>query len=234
MRLPTSPPLVAPVLSISRTLPPPSPSAPPIGIAQLPSRGVVQTLRPAGRDVFRAGRFAYAPGHGRFSGGGYGTIASGFYGSGYSSDADANDASEASLAAEASSPDVGFLRLDVSPGSAQVYVDGLYVSTVDDFNGAGAARALEGGRHRVEIRADGYETATFDVRIDPNGTTTYRHQLRADQPVQARTVVPAAPKTFYVIPKCYAGDKPPDKDRLPKGCLISNLRKVPPVVNKAG
>ena len=251
VNVPPPPPFVDPVLTVSPTLPPPSPSAPPIGIAQLPSRGVVQTMRPAGfnplnldsrffvvgnrlvfagsRDVFRANRFDYAN---RGFNGGYGTIAGGYYGGGYGySDTGYVSPEIARAAAEAS--EVGLLRLEVSPGSAQVYVDGAYVSTVDDFRGTGPARALSAGTHRIEIRADGYETASFDVRIDPNETTTYRRELKADQPAQARNVAPAIPKTFYVIPNCYAGDKPPDKDKLPKGCQVLNVRKVPPVVSKA-
>lgn len=39
---------------------------------------------------------------------------------------------------------------------------------------------------------------------------------------------PGVPKTFYVIPGCYAGDKPPDRDALPRGCDIRRLRTIPP------
>lgn len=184
------------------------------------------------RDVFRARRSDYAN---RGYNGGYGTIAGGYYSSGFYGSGESGYVSpQNDRGTAAASSEVGLLRLEVSPGSAQVYVDGAYVSTVDDFRGTGPARALGAGTHRIEIRADGYETASFDVRIDPNETTTYRRELKADQPAQARNVTPAIPKTFYVIPKCYAGDKPPDKDRLPKGCQVLNVRKVPPVVNKAG
>ena len=39
---------------------------------------------------------------------------------------------------------------------------------------------------------------------------------------------PGQPKTFYVIPGCYAGDRPPDPETLKPGCSISRLRVVPP------
>jgi hypothetical protein len=105
---------------------------------------------------------------------------------------------------------------------------------VDAFTGGGPARALPAGPHRVEIRADGYETATFDVRIDPNDTISYRRELaKTEEPRQARNIAPAIPKTFYVIPKCYAGDKKPNAIQLPKGCRASDLRTVPPVVSSA-
>ena len=41
---------------------------------------------------------------------------------------------------------------------------------------------------------------------------------------------PGTPKTFYVIPRCYAGDRPPDPDALPPGCDRGQLRVVPPRV----
>jgi hypothetical protein len=40
--------------------------------------------------------------------------------------------------------------------------------------------------------------------------------------------LPGKPKTFYVIPGCYAGDRPPQPDRLPKGCDRSRMRVIPP------
>ena len=47
----------------------------------------------------------------------------------------------------------------------------------------------------------------------------------ADPP---RPVVAAKPKTLYVIPRCYAGDRRPLADELPKGCDIGALRVIPP------
>ena len=35
------------------------------------------------------------------------------------------------------------------------------------------------------------------------------------------------PDTFYVIPGCYAGNRPPIPERLPKGCDIARMRTVP-------
>ena len=40
--------------------------------------------------------------------------------------------------------------------------------------------------------------------------------------------VPGVPKTFYVIPRCYAGDKPPEPGALPPGCDLAALRIIPP------
>jgi hypothetical protein len=45
-----------------------------------------------------------------------------------------------------------------------------------------------------------------------------------------RLSTPAVPKTFYVIPGCYAGDVRPRAEQLPRGCQLALLREVPPVV----
>lgn len=72
----------------------------------------------------------------------------------------------------------GALRLRVEPKDAEVYVDGYYMGVVDDFDGMFQKLELEAGAHRVEIRAAGYQPITFDVRIEPNDTITYRGELQ--------------------------------------------------------
>jgi hypothetical protein len=126
----------------------------------------------------------------------------------------------------------GFFHLQLQPGSAQVYIDGLYLGTVDDFRRLIPGRALDAGPHRVELRANGYEAAAFDVLIQPNETTTYRSDLQpTGVRARAATATSGTPKTFYVIPGCYAGDKPPRSGPLPRGCDRSKLRTVPPSVS---
>ena len=73
--------------------------------------------------------------------------------------------------------DTGELRLEMSPRDAQVYVDGYYAGTVDDFDGAFQSLTLESGPHQIDIVAPGYETMTFDVRISPGQKITYRSDL---------------------------------------------------------
>jgi hypothetical protein len=117
----------------------------------------------------------------------------------------------------------GLLRLDVTPESAQVFVDSFFaglVSDIDDRRGL----TLTAGPHRIELRAVEYTPTTFDVRIDPNETVFYRAALerpRPSSPVEAR---PAGPTRLYVIPGCYAGNMPPRADRLPSGCNIKQVR----------
>lgn len=73
--------------------------------------------------------------------------------------------------------DIGELRLDVSPRRAQVYVDGYFAGTVDDFDGAFQAIKLAPGAYRIDVVAHGYEPLTFDVRIGPGQKIRYRGDL---------------------------------------------------------
>ena len=52
--------------------------------------------------------------------------------------------------------------------------DGL----VDEFDGLFQSLHLESGPHRVEVRAPGYETLAFEVRLIPDHTTTYTGELK--------------------------------------------------------
>lgn len=133
----------------------------------------------------------------------------------------------------------GTIELIVRPVTAQAFVDGFFVGTVDDF-ARGGGPLVEAGVHRVELRARGYDTARFEVYVPANGTATYRKVLSAVPPeVNAVSGIspqgsqgpaePAvlAPRTFYVVAGCYAGDKPPQRDRLPAACDVTQVRQVP-------
>ncbi len=78
--------------------------------------------------------------------------------------------------------DFGRLRLDVRPRDAEVHIDGDFVGRVDDFDGRLQGLTLETGGYSIEIVAPGFESLTFDVRITPGRTTTYRGDLLPRQP----------------------------------------------------
>jgi hypothetical protein len=80
-----------------------------------------------------------------------------------------------------SSSDEGAIRLKIKPREAEVYVDGYYVGVVDDFDGIFQRLHVESGAHRIEVRAKGYETLEFEVRITPEHTTTYTGELKKIQ-----------------------------------------------------
>jgi hypothetical protein len=75
----------------------------------------------------------------------------------------------------------GSLKLKVKPHNAKVYVDGYFVGNVDQFDGAFQKLTLNGGRHKVELRAEGYETTEFDVLVTPNQTITFSGDMKKSQ-----------------------------------------------------
>jgi hypothetical protein len=78
--------------------------------------------------------------------------------------------------------DTGSLRLKVAPRDAKVYVDGYFVGVVDSFDGVFQKLAVEAGTHRVEIRADGFEPAQFEIMVTPGETITYKGELKRITP----------------------------------------------------
>ena len=84
---------------------------------------------------------------------------------------------------EATLPDVesGSVRLEVQPAFAQIFVDGEYVGTVEDFHSA-SGLMIAAGVHRVEFRAPGCEPLVVDVRIAAGRRITYRGALKPPSP----------------------------------------------------
>ena len=78
----------------------------------------------------------------------------------------------------------GGLKLKVTPKDAEVYVDGNFMGRVDEYNGAFQRLQLPVGMHRVELRAKGYDNASFEVKIEPRDTLSYHGTMQALQPAK--------------------------------------------------
>jgi hypothetical protein len=74
--------------------------------------------------------------------------------------------------------DTGAVRLRVRPRDAEVYVDGSYAGVVNDFDGVFQELRLSQGSHKIEVRMQGFETASFDVYVQPGRTIDLRQDLR--------------------------------------------------------
>ena len=85
-----------------------------------------------------------------------------------------------------SGSDHGAIRLKVKPRKAQVFVDGSYYGIVDEFDGFLQKLRLEEGPHHIEIRAEGYQSLAFDVRIQGGRTITYEGHLTPLEPGSPR------------------------------------------------
>ena len=71
----------------------------------------------------------------------------------------------------------GGLRITDAPREAQVFADGYYIGIVNDFDGVFQHANLEGGSHRIEIQAPGFESVAFDVMVQPVRTLTLRAEM---------------------------------------------------------
>jgi hypothetical protein len=100
-------------------------------------------------------------------------------------------------------------------------VDGFYIGILDDFSRMGVR--LQAGRHWIDVRASGYETLTIPVNISAGQPARFRGDLTAVRTPPSNAVPPRGPETIYVIPGCYAGNRPPRESALARGCDIARL-----------
>jgi hypothetical protein len=72
---------------------------------------------------------------------------------------------------------MGGLSFEISPATAQVYVDGNYVGTAGEFTPTSQPLGLTPGRHHIEIRAEGYRTMDFEVDIVTGQVIPYQGSM---------------------------------------------------------
>jgi hypothetical protein len=88
------------------------------------------------------------------------------------------------------------LRVQVSPRETEVFVDGYYAGTVDDFDGLFQRLNLEPGEHEVTLYLTGHRTVTQKILLQPSGTFRIRHTMEplpAGAPPEPRPVATPAP-----------------------------------------
>jgi hypothetical protein len=71
----------------------------------------------------------------------------------------------------------GGISFEVSPATAAVVVDGVYVGTVADFSSTTPPLVLVAGRHHIEVRAAGYQSVSFDLTTVAGQVIPYRGAL---------------------------------------------------------
>lgn len=72
----------------------------------------------------------------------------------------------------------GGVTFEITPGTAEVFVDGNFVGVVDDFAPTARPLTLSPGRHRIEVRAPGYETIVLDSEVPAAQVIPYRGTMR--------------------------------------------------------
>jgi len=74
------------------------------------------------------------------------------------------------------------LRLQVEPKHTEVFIDGYFAGTVDDFDGFFQRLHLEPGEHELQLYLPNYRTATQKIYLQPNATFRVKHEM---QPIAA-------------------------------------------------
>lgn len=72
---------------------------------------------------------------------------------------------------------VGGLSFNIDPMDAAVFLDGQYIGIADDFAPDQMPLTLSAGRHHVDLRADGFMTASFDITIVAGQVIPYEGSL---------------------------------------------------------
>ncbi len=68
------------------------------------------------------------------------------------------------------------VKLSVNPDRAAVFVDGVFVGHVGEFNGVGKAMLVAPGRHRIKISLPGYQPFETEVNLVAN----QKFQIKTD------------------------------------------------------
>jgi len=71
----------------------------------------------------------------------------------------------------------GAARLQVTPKQAEVYVDGYFAGSVDDFDGVFQRLNVVPGEHELTIYLEGYQTLTERLYFQPGQTIDIRNRL---------------------------------------------------------
>ncbi|HVQ13244.1 MAG TPA: PEGA domain-containing protein [Vicinamibacterales bacterium] len=82
------------------------------------------------------------------------------------------------------------VRLQVEPREAEVFVDGYYAGTVDDFDGTFQRLRVEPGDHEVEVFLPGHRSYQQKVYLQPGKTFNVRHEMETLAPGDAEPVRP--------------------------------------------
>jgi hypothetical protein len=80
--------------------------------------------------------------------------------------------------------EVGALDLDISPGRTQVYLDGQYLGTVDQYDGFPTYLWLDKGTYDIVFYLDGYKTLARQVSVYPGTVIDFDDRLEPGQSVR--------------------------------------------------
>ncbi len=84
------------------------------------------------------------------------------------------DPGNGSYGAPTNTANYGGVTFDIQPAEAAVFVDGKYIGTVAEFSPQQPPLSLTLGRHHVDLRAQGFQTLSFDLDVVAGQVTPYQ------------------------------------------------------------
>jgi hypothetical protein len=85
--------------------------------------------------------------------------------------------------------EVGALDLDVSPGRTQVYLDGQYLGTVDQYDGFPTYLWLDKGTYDLVLYLDGFRTVAKQISVYPGTVIDVNDRLEPGQSTRPEDLV---------------------------------------------
>lgn len=82
------------------------------------------------------------------------------------------------------------IKLDVKPNRAAVFVDGVFIGHVSEFNGIGKALLLQPGRRNIQITLPGYQTFETSIDLVANQKSTIKTDLVQGGPAEGTALQP--------------------------------------------
>jgi hypothetical protein len=89
-----------------------------------------------------------------------------------------NNAPNGSMNVQPGNNNSGGLSFDISPSTAEVYVDGQYQGTAGNFTASSEPLTLSPGKHHVEVRAPGYQVMSFDADVVAGQVIPYQGNMQ--------------------------------------------------------
>ena len=82
------------------------------------------------------------------------------------------------------------IKLDVKPNRAAVFVDGVFIGHVSEFNGIGKALLVQPGRRNIKISLPGYQTFETSIDLVANQKSTIKTDLVEGGPAEGTALQP--------------------------------------------
>jgi hypothetical protein len=114
------------------------------------------------------------------------------------------------------------VKLDVNPPRAAVFVDGLFVGHVAEFEGLGRGMLVAPGPHKIRVALPGYQTFETEVNALPKQKVEVKTNLLKTSQVTDPLIRPGSDNTTPAqrppsSPTSQQGTTPiPPPDSLPK------------------